>query len=72
MNALTRILHNEHNAEGLRVNSVCPGWVQTDMGGAAANLTVEESARMLTDTMLGLTPDQSGAFLDVDGTPFTP
>ena len=26
------------------VNSVCPGWVRTDMGGAGANLSVEEGA----------------------------
>ncbi len=52
--------------------AVHPGWVQTDMGGPTATLTVEESVRMLTDTMLGLTPEQNGAFLDVDGSPFTP
>jgi NAD(P)-dependent dehydrogenase (short-subunit alcohol dehydrogenase family) len=42
MNTITRILHAEHGHEGLRVNSVCPGWVQTDMGGAGATRTVEE------------------------------
>src|SRR5882672_9401289 len=26
------------------VNSVCPGWVKTDMGGAGANLSVEQGA----------------------------
>jgi NAD(P)-dependent dehydrogenase (short-subunit alcohol dehydrogenase family) len=26
------------------VNSVCPGWVRTDMGGANARLSVEEGA----------------------------
>ena len=26
------------------VNSVCPGWVRTDMGGAGANLSVEQGA----------------------------
>lgn len=44
MNTITRILHAEHGHEGLRVNSVCPGWVQTDMGGAGATRTVEEGA----------------------------
>lgn len=45
MNALTRILHAEHHAAGLRVNSVCPGWVRTEMGGERAPRAVEEGAR---------------------------
>ncbi len=52
--------------------AVHPGWVRTDMGGPTATLGVVESASMLVDTMLGLTADQTGAFLDVDGRLFTP
>ncbi|MCB9777124.1 MAG: SDR family NAD(P)-dependent oxidoreductase [Alphaproteobacteria bacterium] len=44
LNGLTRLLHAAHAGEGLRVNSVCPGWVRTDMGGANANRSVEEGA----------------------------
>jgi NAD(P)-dependent dehydrogenase (short-subunit alcohol dehydrogenase family) len=42
LNALTRLF-----ARGLpdaRVNAVCPGWVRTRMGGAAAPRSVEEGA----------------------------
>ena len=35
------------------VNSVCPGWVRTDMGGAGANLSVEQGA----DTIVWLAND---------------
>ncbi len=42
MNALTRMFHAE--IEGVRSNSVCPGWVQTDMGGPNATRTVPEGA----------------------------
>ena len=35
------------------VNSVCPGWVRTDMGGAGANLSVEQGA----DTIVWLASD---------------
>ncbi|MCO4753668.1 MAG: SDR family oxidoreductase [Bacteriovoracaceae bacterium] len=45
LNSLTRILHAELNDFGISVNSVCPGWVQTDLGGDKAPLTPEEGAR---------------------------
>jgi NAD(P)-dependent dehydrogenase (short-subunit alcohol dehydrogenase family) len=35
------------------VNSVCPGWVRTDMGGAGATRSVEEGA----DTIVWLATD---------------
>lgn len=44
LNALTRILSSELRGSGILVNSVCPGWVQTDMGGSGASRTVEEGA----------------------------
>jgi NAD(P)-dependent dehydrogenase (short-subunit alcohol dehydrogenase family) len=44
LNALTRILASELRGSGILVNSVCPGWVQTEMGGSAAPRPVEEGA----------------------------
>jgi NAD(P)-dependent dehydrogenase (short-subunit alcohol dehydrogenase family) len=34
LNALTRILAAELRSDRILVNSICPGWVATDMGGA--------------------------------------
>lgn len=46
-----------------------PGWVQTDMGGAGAAITVDHSARDLRATVAALTPADNGRFLNHDGKP---
>ena len=42
LNALTRILATEMAEHGIKVNSVCPGWCRTDLGGAEAPRSPEE------------------------------
>lgn len=44
LNALTRMLADELRAAHILVNSVCLGWVATEMGGPNAPRTVEEGA----------------------------
>lgn len=44
-----------------------PGWVQTDMGGAGAALTVQESVSALRATLSKAPHEQNGAFLNYDG-----
>jgi NAD(P)-dependent dehydrogenase (short-subunit alcohol dehydrogenase family) len=44
LNVLTIKMARELTGTGILVNSVCPGWVQTDMGGAAAPRTLEQGA----------------------------
>jgi NAD(P)-dependent dehydrogenase (short-subunit alcohol dehydrogenase family) len=50
-----------------------PGWVQTEMGGAQAPLTVDQSATSLRKTLERIRtqaqPEDRGAFLNHDGTP---
>jgi len=43
LNGLTRMLAAELRADGILVNSICPGWVATDMGGPGGR-PVEEGA----------------------------
>jgi NAD(P)-dependent dehydrogenase (short-subunit alcohol dehydrogenase family) len=46
MNAMTRILSTELKDEGILVNSACPGFVNTDMGGPmGAKKPVEDGAK---------------------------
>ncbi|MBI1949853.1 MAG: SDR family oxidoreductase [Acidobacteria bacterium] len=44
LNALTRIFADELKGTAIRVNSICPGWVRTDMGGPKAERTPEQGA----------------------------
>jgi len=45
VNAVTRIFADELKDTDIKINSVCPGWVRTEMGGAEAPLGVDEGAR---------------------------
>ncbi|MBE2232554.1 MAG: SDR family oxidoreductase [Anaerolinea sp.] len=55
---------------GVTMVALHPGWVQTDMGGASAPVTVTDSAAGLRATLAALTPSDRGRFLNYDGTPF--
>jgi NAD(P)-dependent dehydrogenase (short-subunit alcohol dehydrogenase family) len=53
LNALTRTLASDER--WVKVNTMCPGWVRTDMGGSAATRSVEEGAD--TAVWLATLPD---------------
>ena len=44
LNGVTIMLADELKSDGIAVNSVCPGWVRTDMGGSSATRSIEEGA----------------------------
>ncbi len=62
LNAFTRQLADATNGSGVLVNSACPGWVQTAMGGRNAPRSVEEGAD--TIVWLATLPDDgpTGSF----------
>lgn len=51
--------------------ALCPGWVQTDMGGASAPLTVEDSVSAMRKTLSKISSKDRGRFLHHDGQPYT-
>ena len=55
LNAVTRILADELHGRNVLVNSACPGWVQTRMGGGDAELSPAQGAD--TVTWLATLPD---------------
>ena len=52
LNALSVILSKELLSKNIKVNTICPGWVKTDMGGDSATLTVEESTDKIIEFAL--------------------
>jgi NAD(P)-dependent dehydrogenase (short-subunit alcohol dehydrogenase family) len=67
LNAQTRILAAELRGDGILVNSVCPGWVATDMGGPGGRPVEQGAASVMWAVLL---PDDgpSGGFFR-DGRP---
>ena len=45
VNAMTRVWAAEFKDDKILVNSVCPGWVRTELGGMDAPVSAEEGAR---------------------------
>jgi NAD(P)-dependent dehydrogenase (short-subunit alcohol dehydrogenase family) len=47
LNALVRLMAPALKGRGIGINAVCPGWVRTDMGGAAAPRSVKKGAESI-------------------------
>ena len=63
LNAVTGILAAELAAHGIAVNSMCPGWVKTDMGGAHAERNVSHGAETAVWLALDAPQDLTGKFV---------
>ncbi|WP_235737805.1 SDR family oxidoreductase [Nocardioides alcanivorans] len=71
LNGLTIALSKALADSAVKVNSVCPGWVQTDLGGpvnrAAAPTTADEAAQIIATAALLDDEGPSGTFFDAAG-----
>jgi len=66
---LGRNLAADLKGEGIAVGIYHPGWVQTDMGGGTAEITVAQSVEGLVQRFAALDLDTTGCFETWDGRP---
>jgi NAD(P)-dependent dehydrogenase (short-subunit alcohol dehydrogenase family) len=63
LNGLTRVLSAEIGpGSNVKINSISPGWVKTDMGGEGANREPAEAAREIADLVSIAADGPSGGF----------
>ena len=64
LNGLTRVLAAELRSDGILVNSICPGWVATDMGGPGGRPVEEGAASVVWGALLPDDGPTGGFFRD--------
>ncbi len=67
LNMVTKVMASQLRSYGIVVVSIHPGWVRTDMGGSAAPVLPEESAKGIADLSEKLTMSHTGRFFDYTG-----
>ena len=67
LNAITVQLAKQLSGTNIKVNSICPGWVKTDLGSEAAPRTVDEGVRIIVQLATLAEDGASGGFFNEDG-----
>ncbi|CEG75331.1 hypothetical protein RMATCC62417_10394 [Rhizopus microsporus] len=67
LNMVTKLQSLQLAEENFIVYSAHPGWVQTDMGGANAQITPDVSIKGMLSKLESVTPKDNGGFFDYTG-----
>ena len=69
LNMFSIAMKNELESKGVSILIMHPGWVETDMGGPNAPLSVVESVTGIIDRIEEQTLELTGRYVQFDGTP---
>ncbi|MGE3303940.1 MAG: SDR family oxidoreductase [Hyphomonadaceae bacterium] len=69
LNRAMRTMSRDLGEKGFTVVSMCPGWVRTDMGSAAAPVAPEDSIAGMRKQIAALTPAANGQFTNYASLP---
>lgn len=67
VNMVMKNLAIELKSRGIAVGTLHPGWVETDMGGANALITVQQSVAGMRTVIERISLDNTGRFIAFDG-----
>ncbi len=67
LNAVMKSAAIDLLAKQIKVAILHPGWVRTDMTGPEAEITPQESVVRLVKNLAAVSLDNSGSFIDIDG-----